>query len=145
MKNEGTARTISRKPNTIWRLDICYSNNFGQWSDLSVDDDWPTICSCCSRWTSQKGTEYRQQIKTFRLKYIFLAGKIIRTARNVVMKLSENYPYQEIYEKSLAWENTLFHSPTRCLHLNRIGKWFLVSNFMKMECQILCKMEEMML
>ena len=47
-------------------------------------------------------TEYRQQIKTFRLKYIFLAGKIIRTARNVVMKLSENYPYQEIYEKSLA-------------------------------------------
>ena len=27
-----------------------------------------------------KGTEYRQQIKTFRLKYIFLAGKIIRTA-----------------------------------------------------------------
>jgi hypothetical protein len=28
-------------------------------------------------------TEYRQQIKTFRLKYIFLAGKIIRTARSV--------------------------------------------------------------
>jgi hypothetical protein len=38
-------------------------------------------------------TEYRQQIKTFRLKYIFLAGKIIRTARSVVMKLSEKYPY----------------------------------------------------
>jgi len=49
-----------------------------------------------------KGTEYRQQIKTFRLKYIFLAGKIIRTARSVVMKLSEKYPYQEIYEKSLS-------------------------------------------
>jgi hypothetical protein len=49
-----------------------------------------------------KGTEYRQQIKTFRLKYIFLAGKIIRTARNVVMKLFENYRYQEIYEKSVA-------------------------------------------
>ena len=47
-------------------------------------------------------TEYRQQIKTFRLKYVFLAGKIIRTARSVVMKLSEKYPYQEIYEKSLA-------------------------------------------
>jgi len=45
-----------------------------------------------------KRTEYRQQIKTFRLKYVFLAGKIIRTARNVVMKLSENYPYREIYE-----------------------------------------------
>jgi len=47
-------------------------------------------------------TEYRQQIKTFRLKYIFLAGKIIRTARYVVMKLSAKYPYQEIYEKSLS-------------------------------------------
>ena len=47
-------------------------------------------------------TEYRQQIKTFRLKYIFLAGKIIRTARSVVMKLSEKYPYQEIYKKSLS-------------------------------------------
>jgi hypothetical protein len=46
-------------------------------------------------------TEYRQQIKTFRLKYVFLAAKIIRTARSVVMKLSEKYPYQEIYEKSL--------------------------------------------
>ncbi len=53
-----------------------------------------------------KGTEYRQQItcacgtgagKTFRLKYIFLAGKIIKTARSVVMKLSEKYPYQEMY------------------------------------------------
>jgi len=47
-------------------------------------------------------TEYRQQIKTFRLKDIFLAGKIIRTARSVVMKLSTKYPYQEIYEKSLS-------------------------------------------
>jgi hypothetical protein len=47
------------------------------------------------------GTEYRQQIKTFRLKYIFLAGKIIRVARSVVLKLSTNYPYQEIYAKSL--------------------------------------------
>jgi len=28
-----------------------------------------------------KETEYWQQIKTFRLKYIFLAGKIIRTAK----------------------------------------------------------------
>ena len=46
--------------------------------------------------------EYWQQIKTFRLKYIFLAGKIIRTARSVVMKLSEKYPYQEMYEKSLS-------------------------------------------
>jgi len=48
------------------------------------------------------GTEYRQQIKTFRLKYIFLAGKIIRTARNVIMKLTEKYQYREMYEQSFA-------------------------------------------
>jgi hypothetical protein len=36
-------------------------------------------------------TEYRQQIRTFRLKYIFLAGKIIRTARSLVIKLSEKF------------------------------------------------------
>jgi len=48
------------------------------------------------------GTEYRQQIKTFRLKYIFLARKIIKMARSVVLKFSTNYPYQEIYAKSLS-------------------------------------------
>ncbi len=42
--------------------------------------------------------EYRQQIKTFRLKYVFLAGKIIKTARSVIMKICKNYPYQEVYE-----------------------------------------------
>jgi hypothetical protein len=46
-------------------------------------------------------SEYRQQIKTFRLKYIFLAAKIIRTARYVVMKLSAKYPYQDVYENCL--------------------------------------------
>jgi hypothetical protein len=46
-------------------------------------------------------TEYRQQIKTFRLKYVFLAAKIIKTARNVTMKLSFNYPYRSVYEKCL--------------------------------------------
>ena len=45
--------------------------------------------------------EYRQQIKTFRLKYVFLAAKIIKTARNVIMKLSFNYPYKAVYEKCL--------------------------------------------
>jgi len=47
-------------------------------------------------------TEYRQQIKTFRLKYVFLAGKIVRTARSVVMKLSEQYPYQAVFDQCLA-------------------------------------------
>ncbi len=48
------------------------------------------------------GTEYRQQIKTFRLKYVFLAGKIIRTARYVVMKLPAKYPFRDVYEKCMA-------------------------------------------
>ena len=47
-------------------------------------------------------SEYRQQIKTFRLKYIFLAAKIIRTARYVVMKLSAKYPYKDVYENCLS-------------------------------------------
>jgi len=47
-------------------------------------------------------SEYRQHIKTFRLKYVFLAAKIIGTARYVVMKLSEKYPYKDVYEKCLS-------------------------------------------
>jgi hypothetical protein len=47
-------------------------------------------------------SEFRQQIKTFRLKYVFLAGKIIRSARYVVMKLPAKYPYQEVFNQSLA-------------------------------------------
>ena len=50
---------------------------------------------------SLEPSEYRQQIKTFRLKYVFLAAKIIKTARTVIMNLSENYPYKEVYEKCL--------------------------------------------
>ena len=41
-------------------------------------------------------------MEKFILKYIFLAGKIIRTARSVIMKLSEKYPYREMYEQSFA-------------------------------------------
>ena len=66
-------------------------------------------------------TEYRQQIKTFRLKYIFLTGKIIRTARSVVMKLSEKYPYQEIYEKGLL-RNINLHVSTRCFYIKPTRK-----------------------
>ena len=47
-------------------------------------------------------SEFRQQIKTFRLKYVFLAWKIIRSARYVVMKLPAKYPYKDVYEKCLA-------------------------------------------
>lgn len=47
-------------------------------------------------------SEYRQQIKTFRLKYVFLAAKIIRTARYIVMELSTKYPYQDVYKNCLS-------------------------------------------
>ena len=50
-------------------------------------------------------SEYRQQIKTFRLKYVFLAAKIIKTARSVIMKLSSKYPYQEVYKKCIGLES----------------------------------------
>ena len=43
-------------------------------------------------------TEYKQQIKTLCLKYVILAGKIIKTARSVIMKFCKNYPYREVYE-----------------------------------------------
>ncbi len=45
---------------------------------------------------------YRQQIKTFRLKYVFIVAKIIRTARYVIMKMSSNYPYKRVYERRLS-------------------------------------------
>jgi len=35
-------------------------------------------------------------------RFIFLAGKIVRTARRVVMKLPKEYPYQKVYEYSQA-------------------------------------------
>ena len=47
-------------------------------------------------------SEYRQQIKTFRLKYMFLAAKIIRTASYVVMKLSAKYQHKDVYERCLS-------------------------------------------
>jgi hypothetical protein len=43
--------------------------------------------------------EYRQQVKSFRLKYIFLAGKVVRSARRVVLKLLEQYAYQPIFSQ----------------------------------------------
>jgi hypothetical protein len=46
--------------------------------------------------------EFRQQIKAFRLNYVFLAGKIIRPARYVVMKPPSKYPNKDVYEKCLA-------------------------------------------
>jgi hypothetical protein len=47
-------------------------------------------------------SEFRQQIKTFRLKVVLLAGKIIRTARYGVMKLPTKYPFRDVYKKYMA-------------------------------------------
>mgnify|MGYP001088901586 CR=1 FL=1 len=47
-------------------------------------------------------SEFRKQIKNFRLNYIFLARKIIRTARYVVMKLPTKQPNRDTYEKYMA-------------------------------------------
>ena len=52
--------------------------------------------------TDENASLFKQQIKTFRLMYVFLAGKIIRSARYVVMKLPAKYPYKDVYEKCLA-------------------------------------------
>jgi hypothetical protein len=46
--------------------------------------------------------EYREQIKTFRLKYIFVAAKIIKTGRQVIMKISKQYRYQNVFTQSIA-------------------------------------------
>ena len=43
-------------------------------------------------------SEYRQWIVTFRLKYVFVAGKIIKTARQTIMKLLEGYPFKEVFQ-----------------------------------------------
>jgi len=42
--------------------------------------------------------EYRQWILTFRLKYVFVAGKIVRTARQTILKISEGYLYKEVFQ-----------------------------------------------
>jgi len=46
-------------------------------------------------------SEYRQQINTFRLKYICVAGKIVSTGRKIILKIIEGYQYRHIFEKSL--------------------------------------------
>ena len=42
--------------------------------------------------------DYWQQIKTFRLKYIFVAAKIVKTGRQTIMKISKYYRYKEVFQ-----------------------------------------------
>jgi Transposase DDE domain group 1 len=46
--------------------------------------------------------EYREQIKTFRLKYIFVSGKIIRTGRQTILQLQKDYFYKEVFKLAVA-------------------------------------------
>ena len=46
--------------------------------------------------------EYWQQIKTFRLKYIFVAAKIVKTGRQTIMKISKDYRYKEVFLEKVA-------------------------------------------
>jgi hypothetical protein len=46
--------------------------------------------------------EYREQIKTFRLKYIFVDAKIIKTSKQTIMKISKDYKYKEIFYAKVA-------------------------------------------
>jgi len=43
-------------------------------------------------------SEYRQWILTFRLKYVLVVGKIIRIARQTILKLLEGYPYKKVFQ-----------------------------------------------
>lgn len=46
--------------------------------------------------------EYWQQIKTFRLKYIFVAAKIVKTGRQTIMKISKDYRYKKVFLEKVA-------------------------------------------
>ena len=47
--------------------------------------------------------EYRQQINTFRLKYVYVAGKIVTTGRKTILKILEGYPYKDIFKNCLGY------------------------------------------
>lgn len=46
--------------------------------------------------------QYWQQIKTFRLKYIFVVAKIVKTGRQTIMKISKEYRYKEVFLEKVA-------------------------------------------
>lgn len=75
------------------------------WNTYNYTALWIGMAHCIPmlfKFDTLSVSEYTQPIKTFRLKYVFLVAKIIKTARYVIMKLSENYHYKDVYEKCLA-------------------------------------------
>jgi len=51
-------------------------------------------------------SEYRQWMLTFRSKYVYVADKIVRTARQTILKFLEGYPYKEVFHKKLLKNKT---------------------------------------
>ena len=42
---------------------------------------------------------FTQKVKQiYQLKYVFVVGKIIRTARQIILKLLEGHPYKEVFQ-----------------------------------------------
>lgn len=78
------------------------------------------------------GTEYRQKTKTFRMKYNFLAGKIIRIARSVVLKLLKILSLSRDLCKKSSLKNAFLYP--NLLFVFKIGqeKPFLTSYFIKL-------------
>lgn len=46
-------------------------------------------------------SEYKNHIRSFRYKYIFVAAKIVKRSRQVIMKISKYYPYRKIFTDKL--------------------------------------------
>ena len=44
--------------------------------------------------------DYRQWVRTFRFKYVFVAAKIVQSGRSTIMKMSKTYPYQKVFNSA---------------------------------------------
>ena len=144
MRNVETARTKSRKPNTIWRLDICYSNRFGLMKRSFNWWWWPTICSCCSRWTSQREWNTGSKSKPFGWNTFSLLERLSERPetwwwnflRIILIKRYMKKACLRKYHSSCLNPLFLFNLPEKIISDTRICE---------SGSQKLCTMEEMML
>jgi len=54
-------------------------------------------------WFKEKAlnqTEHKKMLKWIRRHYFLIAGRLVRSGRSLVLKLSQNYPWQEEYRKA---------------------------------------------
>jgi len=98
MKKKVMQKTISKKQNMIWYVRHLILKYF--WANEAVFQMMMLSNNLflLFKFNFLTISEYRQQIKTFRFKYVFLAGKIIKTARSIIMKISDKYIYRNVYE-----------------------------------------------